>query len=192
MPLSPIIQEWIDAHMPEPLNQLAQRVCLNCLEYSVLMPVGFLVFKQGEDLAYDYLPVVEGFKNQAGKDAFVDAMQRRAIDRKALMTLMASEAWTIRLAPQSRAAAEHLLNNPPVPSRQPDRIEVLILNWEHYDPQGKVIAQIATFRILREGRVETGKKIGLERMDHLCDQNGGQDRLEGRMAHILVPRESSL
>jgi hypothetical protein len=29
-------------------------------------------------------------------------------------------------------------------------------------------------------------------MDHLCDQNGGQDRLEGRMAHILVPRESSL
>jgi len=99
MPLSPIIQEWIDAHMPEPLNQLAQRVCLNCLEYSVLMPVGFLVFKQGEDLAYDYLPVVEGFKNQAGKDAFVDAMQRRAIDRKALMTLMASEAWTIRLAP---------------------------------------------------------------------------------------------
>lgn len=186
MPLSPTITEWLEAHMPHPLALMAGKASENCLKHEVLAPVGFIFFQQGEDLTCAGVPMTEGFQKEADKDAFVATMQQAASKYHAHRTLIASEAWMLNLRPASQADAQHLLQNLPRPSERPDRIEALILNYEHYDAQGKVIAEIATFKIIREN----GQKVGLELLCHLRDQNGGKNRLEGRMAHILVPKEN--
>ncbi|MEI8195573.1 MAG: hypothetical protein WCI73_06665, partial [Phycisphaerae bacterium] len=72
-------------------------------------------------------------------------------------------------------------------SQHTDRVEILMFNWERFDANLKVTSEIASFRIIREG----GNKVGLEFVQHLVDRDGGLDRLEGAMAHILVPKEAA-
>jgi hypothetical protein len=180
-----VVEAWLKEHMPEPLDAFALAACRTCLEFETFMPVGFLICTQNGGLAWDMVPVPRGFSNPSQKDQFVAQMRAKAVEHQAHMILFVSEAWA---SIKTMAPAANL-NSLPRPSLDPQRVEVLNFAWEHYDPHGKIISEVAFFKIFRRNGDPEEKKISLEVTQHVREVNGGQERCEGRMTHILVLRE---
>jgi len=161
----------IRAKHKELVEGLHERVKRNFLEHGSLTPVTFMITYNNK------VNIIGGaFTSSAQKEAYAGAVRQLSIKEKAVGTIFASEAWSIKSKGKSEEDKDAILEEyEKVGSLEnmPGRIEAIVIVEEYLDA-----TYITTYEIIRKGKKLSLKNAKPMKMD-------SDSPAEGRMTNMI-------